>query len=301
MPSQEEIADQQELLTAYRRTLAQYRKQEALSGEAFVPPAVTNGIQEARAEIRRVKATLRGWDVAIDDHPDDQELPQSLDAVSARAVRRLWRMPPAGWASLAGALLVLIIGVMVWQAPRPAMVAPTAAPATVVPATVGATVVAPTAAPVPVFVVRYAFDPQQLERVELVPDTTLAATIPITDFLTVSSVEFGSFEATNEPAWNIRFQLTNTSAQPIMLDLNQRFFVLNDNQGRAASLAYFCCATQPGDLLAPGERREIQLLYRSVDGWYGKATAAHTIFIRVTGLLPVVRAVWSFPTLATAN
>src|SRR5687768_15667306 len=98
MPSQEEIADQQELLTAYRRTLAQYRKQEALSGEAFVPPAVTNGIQEARAEIRRVKATLRGWDVAVDDHPDDEELPQALDATSARAVRRLWPMPPAVWA-----------------------------------------------------------------------------------------------------------------------------------------------------------------------------------------------------------
>jgi hypothetical protein len=35
MASQDEIIDQQELLAAYRRTLAQYRKQEALTGEAL--------------------------------------------------------------------------------------------------------------------------------------------------------------------------------------------------------------------------------------------------------------------------
>jgi len=48
MPSQEDIAHQQELLAAYRRTLAQYLKQQALISELFAPPAIAHGIDEAR-------------------------------------------------------------------------------------------------------------------------------------------------------------------------------------------------------------------------------------------------------------
>jgi AAA-like domain/TIR domain len=71
MPSQEEIADQQELLHTHRRTLAQYLKQQATLTGAFAPPSVVHGIREARDQIQRIKSILRGWGIAIEDHPDD--------------------------------------------------------------------------------------------------------------------------------------------------------------------------------------------------------------------------------------
>src|SRR5215207_3218400 len=73
MPNQEDIAHQQELLAAHRRTLAQYLKQQALISELFTPPAIAHGIDEARAHIQRVKGTLAAWGVPVEDLPDDQE------------------------------------------------------------------------------------------------------------------------------------------------------------------------------------------------------------------------------------
>lgn len=75
MPTSAEIADQQNLLTTHRRTLAHYLKQQASLGEAFAPPAVTHGISEARSNIRRIKGILRSWNVRVEDHPDDGDQP----------------------------------------------------------------------------------------------------------------------------------------------------------------------------------------------------------------------------------
>lgn len=72
MPNQEDIANQHELLATHRRTLNQLLRQQAQIGEAYAPPAITNGIDESRANIRRIKATLREWDVPVEDHPDDE-------------------------------------------------------------------------------------------------------------------------------------------------------------------------------------------------------------------------------------
>lgn len=69
--SQEAIDDQRELLEAHRRTLAVYLKQSAALGSAYAPPAVANGMHEARAGIRRAKASLRAWGVDVADLPDD--------------------------------------------------------------------------------------------------------------------------------------------------------------------------------------------------------------------------------------
>ena len=71
--TQEQIDDQHDLLASHRRTLAIYLKQQAQLGSAYAPPGVANGIREARQAIKRVKATLRGWGQAVDDHPDDVE------------------------------------------------------------------------------------------------------------------------------------------------------------------------------------------------------------------------------------
>src|SRR5262245_58125876 len=72
MPSQEDIANQQELLTTYRRRLAGHLKQQAALGEAYTPPGVPEGIRDARDNIRRLKEILRAWGVAVEDLPDDE-------------------------------------------------------------------------------------------------------------------------------------------------------------------------------------------------------------------------------------
>jgi hypothetical protein len=75
MPSQEDIEAQQELLAAHRRTLAHLLIQQAQFGAGYAPAHVSNGIQEARDNIARVKRNLRDWDVHVEDHPDDVEIP----------------------------------------------------------------------------------------------------------------------------------------------------------------------------------------------------------------------------------
>jgi hypothetical protein len=70
--SQEDIEEQQELLAAYRRTLAVQLRRLAKFGDAYAPPEVAHGIHEARAGIQHCKATLRGWNVNITEHPDDE-------------------------------------------------------------------------------------------------------------------------------------------------------------------------------------------------------------------------------------
>jgi outer membrane protein assembly factor BamB/tetratricopeptide (TPR) repeat protein len=70
--SQEEIDQQRELLTTYRRTLAHYLNQRAALGAAHVPPEVSHGLREARDNIRRIKGILRVWGVPVEDKPDDE-------------------------------------------------------------------------------------------------------------------------------------------------------------------------------------------------------------------------------------
>lgn len=71
MPTQEDIARQQQLLSAHRATLAHYTQQWATLGSAYAPPGVAAGITEARAGILQCKAALRSWGIAVEDLPDD--------------------------------------------------------------------------------------------------------------------------------------------------------------------------------------------------------------------------------------
>ncbi len=73
MSSPEEIARQQHLLATYRETLAIYLEQQAKLGTAYAPPSVVHGIRETREHIKRIKETLRGWGVGVEDYPDDEE------------------------------------------------------------------------------------------------------------------------------------------------------------------------------------------------------------------------------------
>jgi hypothetical protein len=71
MASAEDVKHQQTLLTTYRRNLAHYLRQQAALGEAYAPPAILNGILEAQSNIQRIKQILRGWNILVEDHPDD--------------------------------------------------------------------------------------------------------------------------------------------------------------------------------------------------------------------------------------
>lgn len=73
LPDQETITIQIDLLQAHRRRLADLLRQKATTGDANVAPGVLDGIRHARAEIKHMKGILRGWGVAMDDHPDDEE------------------------------------------------------------------------------------------------------------------------------------------------------------------------------------------------------------------------------------
>jgi hypothetical protein len=72
VPTDQDIADQRELLVAHRQTLYGYLRQQAMLGVENVSPAVINGINATRAEIRRIKKVLRDWGETADDHPNDE-------------------------------------------------------------------------------------------------------------------------------------------------------------------------------------------------------------------------------------
>jgi hypothetical protein len=72
MLSQNEIAQQQQILQSHRRTLALYLGQQGLLGAAHISPGIANGIQEARDNIRRIKAILQEQGILVADHPDDE-------------------------------------------------------------------------------------------------------------------------------------------------------------------------------------------------------------------------------------
>ncbi len=72
MPNQDEIDQPIQRLQAHRRTLAVLLRQRASLGADYAPPGIANGIEEARAEIRRLKEVLRSWNVSVEDLPDDE-------------------------------------------------------------------------------------------------------------------------------------------------------------------------------------------------------------------------------------
>jgi hypothetical protein len=120
------------------------------------------------------------------------------------------------------------------------------------------------------------------------------------EFLTLVDAAYGT-ATPDEHAPNVfrlELRITNTASAPIHLDLTERFFTLQDDRGRPATLRYFCCPAQ-GELLAPGQSRSLLLFFHSSE-WYGKEIGARRILLKVTGLLPVERATWEFPVLATA-
>lgn len=103
---------------------------------------------------------------------------------------------------------------------------------------------------------RFVFDPDSIERDEFSFEPNSASTGQIDDFLRITRLAFGTLNKTNL-GFQVDFAVKNTSPETFVLDLNERFFGMEDDQGRAAKLVYFCC---PGkEILSPGGERTVQL------------------------------------------
>jgi hypothetical protein len=147
------------------------------------------------------------------------------------------------------------------------------------------------------FATQFLYRPDMIERVEYEVEPGQLPAEKMDEFLRLTRVAFGR-DADRRQIFQVTVMLKNTGNRPILLDLTSRFFSLTDDHGGVGELLYFCCDSQ-GDMLSPGQEREIQLFFQS-KGWQGKGLSAHQILFRIEGLLPVLRATWKFPTLATA-
>lgn len=74
----QEIIDQLNLLAVYRRRLTYQISQRALQGQA-APFSLIEDIRTAREDIRRIKVSLRRWEVTIEDQADDEETAPPLE------------------------------------------------------------------------------------------------------------------------------------------------------------------------------------------------------------------------------
>lgn len=151
---------------------------------------------------------------------------------------------------------------------------------------------------VPEFLERVVYRTNMIERTEYTTDPGRFSPEKLDDFLTLSRLAYGTADKTNH-GFKVDLTIRNTTKETIQLDLNERFFSMADNKGRAAELIYFCCESK-GDSLPPAEERIVQLIFRDA-GWHGKGIAASAIYFRVQGFVPVVSASWKAPTLAMAN
>jgi hypothetical protein len=157
----------------------------------------------------------------------------------------------------------------------------------------------PTPEAPPTFVSHIVFDVGELERVEFEFESGMLPEESMTDFLKLSRVAFGEL-GSSDLAYSVELRIKNTGTEPILLDLDERFFSLVDEQGQAAKLAYFCCVSR-GDFLAPGQERAVTLIFQALPGWVGKELSSNVVFFRVRGLLPILRATWQIPTIAVAS
>ena len=141
--------------------------------------------------------------------------------------------------------------------------------------------------------------PEDIDLLALECDSshTLSCDDPF-PFLTLGEVSYGRVES-GQGAYLVEVTLSNASDSPILLDLDQRFFVLEDDQGRTGEMLAFCCVSRGGQLPA-GERRRVTMVFAADPRWAGKETAAKVINFRVSGLRPVMGATWSWRPLATA-
>ena len=151
----------------------------------------------------------------------------------------------------------------------------------------------------PDFVTLYVYDLKGIEQVTLDFQAGIVPVETKTGFLQVSYVAYGKLENSDD-GLNAKVTITNTGTDPLAMDLDKRFFSLEDSQGRTAEMAYFCCATK-GEILRPSQQREMQMFFRLPQGWWGNKGGPDYILLNVHGLLPVVFSSWRVPLLKTTE
>lgn len=84
MPSQEDIDQQQKLLSIHRRSLKILLSQQVRLLDR-TPSSTVFDIENRRGEIKRLKGILRGWGVTVEDDPDDDEATSPISKQVAAA------------------------------------------------------------------------------------------------------------------------------------------------------------------------------------------------------------------------
>ncbi|MEW5868130.1 MAG: effector-associated domain EAD1-containing protein [Chloroflexota bacterium] len=116
----------------------------------------------------------------------------------------------------------------------------------------------------------------------------------ITGFLQLDQLEWvyiNPNQPDEAPAFDLTLKLNNVGQAPILLDLSERFFSLEDDLGNQAEMVYFCCAVH-GASLAPGKARLIRLVFNFSPGWLTKSEHQRMIYLWVRGLRPIISARW---------
>jgi len=65
------VQHHRDLLKIHRRNLEIYLRQQDQFGEGLAPPVIVHSIQSNRSDIQRIKAILRGWNIAVEDLPGE--------------------------------------------------------------------------------------------------------------------------------------------------------------------------------------------------------------------------------------
>ncbi len=157
--------------------------------------------------------------------------------------------------------------------------------------------------PTPVLVVAQVYELEyDTELIEYTYEEGIFSSEVISDFLRLEKVEWVFLDpgVDETPGFDLTLRLTNVGKDPLLLDLDERFFRLEDDLGNQAELVYFCC-TARGSSLSPGQSRAIRLVFRFVPGWLAKSEGSPLAYLVVRGLQPVLSARWQIMLPAVAE
>ena len=96
----------------------------------------------------------------------------------------------------------------------------------------------PVMPPLPDFVTRYVYHTNEVERVEFEIEPGRLSAQGIDDFLRLARMTYGTVNQTSQ-VFQAEITIKNTDTKPILLDLDDRFFSLEDDQGHSGKLIYF--------------------------------------------------------------
>jgi hypothetical protein len=146
---------------------------------------------------------------------------------------------------------------------------------------------------------QHVFDKDRIERKDFeVEPTTELTTQEAARLLTIERVAFGRLPD-DTTGYDIRLRVANPTDKVMKLVLEKRFFALEDAQGRAAEMIYFCCEVREA-ILPVGGARDVQIIFVSRREWGGKGGVSEA-FVKVQGFLPIVRESWSISLPVTAE